>query len=384
MNKKYTVLIVGDVQSIFIYEYIRNILPAEWKVTIANTGAVNRKLPERYKLYYKNKGVEIINCGIVNKKQFHYIRVLYGLLIGPIKTLLIAQKGYDMIHIHFIGWNTRLLYKLKGTGRMLVTVYGSDILRANPKELQRKGRLLKRADIVTIETDEMEKVCVQRFPEQLGYKIGRAGFGSENIEFVWANKNKYTKKECKKINDIPEDKIVAFIGYNGSKAQQHLSVLNELKCLPPDIKDKLYLVFHCSYGMEEAYHEILRQNLKNCGIAGKIDTRYLCDIQLAQLRISADLFLNMQTTDVLSSSMLEFMVGDAIIIQGSWLKYAELEGKVNIEKINQFEELNNSVKKIIENLSAYKKECDKNAEVAYKLLTWESKKSEWENILGMI
>jgi uncharacterized protein with ACT and thioredoxin-like domain len=46
--------------------------------------------------------------------------------------------------------------------------------------------------------------------------------------------------------------------------------------------------------------------------------------EVSQLRIASDIMIQLQTTDMLSASMLEHIYAKNIIITGSWLPYKDL------------------------------------------------------------
>lgn len=370
------ILIIGPANSVFIYEFIKHILKDEQGVAIANVQFNSIKVPDEYIRYYENHNIKIFDCTLKDTKKNHKFNAGKSMIRAIFKTLFYSQKA-DIIHIHSLNWSSILLALLPKTKKIIVTIYGSDLLRASKTRLYLYKPVLKKCQFITMETGYLIESFRRHFVTRYDGKIRQTGFGSEMVDLLYDSKECLDKISAKKGLGIPTDKVSVFIGYNGRSGQQHINTIRQLADLPASVKEKICIFLHCSYGLSGEYHNQLRDEIHNSGIIGIINTDYLRGEGLKELRIAADIFLNMQITDVLSSSLLEFMVARAVIIQGKWLKYYELEDTAEITIIENFTQLNTIIIKYLSNPEEFYKRTEKNIEVAYQLLSWRKKKNGW-------
>lgn len=372
------ILIVGSANSVFIYEYIKNVLLKDGAVVvIANVQYEDYKIPDEFLKFYRENRIEIKQFGLKNSKRFH--RMLAAASILPKSCQLTAiAKRFDLIHIHGMNWSGIFMPHFLKKQRLVTTIYGSDLLRTSSFLHLLWKKLLSKSIYITLETDYLISFFTKVYKGKYQNKIRKIGFGSDHVEMLYHYM--VDKATDKQSLDIPQDKISIFVGYNGSKGQQHIEAIKRLSMLPNIYKDKIYLFLHCSYGLNKEYESALQETLDQSGIAYQINKQYLRGERLISLRNAADIFLNMQITDVLSSSLLEFMMTRTIIIQGTWLEYRELEA-ASIIKINDFSELSDFVIYCVDHRKELFDQVCKNVSIAYELMSWKKKINEWESIL---
>lgn len=370
------ILFVGNKDSFFTYEFIKYVLLGEFAIDIANTGHINLT-ENRFDNFYNCNDIRIKECGTASYKKFHRTRLMLSMLKSFYNHT--RMKSYDIVNIHYLELLEYPYSKLPKNQLLVVTIYGSDILRATSFELSVKKKIFKRANAITIETEYLKNKFIEIYGNEFDKKIVKVGLGSSYIDLMEKTLILLDKNKCKQENGLPVDKKIIFIGYNGSEAQQHLKVLKCIKDLSQEYKKKIFIVCHCSYGLDPEYENKIRKELSESGIDGRLDKRYLMSEELVKFRFCCDIFLNMQTTDVLSSSMLEFMYCGSTIIQGNWLIYEELKNS-HVYIIKRIDDL---AKKLQYVLNSKENSNDKafDKKLAYDLMSWKNKRKEWLELL---
>jgi glycosyltransferase involved in cell wall biosynthesis len=206
-------------------------------------------------------------------------------------------------------------------------------------------------------------------------------YGSEPSKNLINKIKVCSKSEAKAIMNFPLEKKTIYCGYNGHRSQRHLDIINELKKIDNTRKQKYHLVLHCSYGLEEDYHLLIKDALDKSGFSFSLITDFYTLNDLAVFRIACDIFINVQDTDALSATMIESLSSGAIVIVGKWLKYYEIDLIGAFYKsISNFSELSEVMNDIEINWSEYKTLSKNNNKLGEQLLSWDKLSDTWLNL----
>ena len=135
-----------------------------------------------------------------------------------------------------------------------------------------------------------------------------------------------------------------------------------------------------SYGHSDAdYEKRLAETIRTSGFEYKVITDYLSMDDVAKLRIATDVYINAQTTDAFSNSVIECIYAEVQIINASWLHYPEIDMfPLHINEFSEFDEipelLNHPVPE--EKLEWNKKKIREES-------TWGACRNKWEGIYGV-
>jgi hypothetical protein len=210
---------------------------------------------------------------------------------------------------------------------IVVSPWGSDVLRRDKLQLKRLSKLYKDADYVTSFTDSIVgKKILQEFKIDPKKMIGNA-FGSDLVDFINHHKDTITVEESKKRFGL-EGRYVITCGYNMYESQRHLSIVSAIDNVKSSLPDNLTLLFPMTYGNKDAlsgYVESVKEECKKRNLSAVFVTDYLEMEDLFKLRMATDMFVHVQTTDASSGSVKEYILCDKKIVHGSWIKYEELE-----------------------------------------------------------
>lgn len=374
-------LVVGDIGIIFTYEYVTEIALRfpDCKVDILSFAPRRKEYAER------EEKLSALGCNIFYQPQYKLFklnRLLHIFIRLSEAVRYRICKKYDIINIHFPGVDSWAVgrYASEKT-RVITSLYGSDVLRASKRSLDVIEKLLVRSDAVTVANNFIKEQVSKIYSAQFDDKVKIVRYGSNAAVNMQKAIAKYTKAECKEHFGFPKEKITVLCGYNGSRAQRHTEILNELKKLPESLREKIFLVLQCSYGFDYAYNKELSAELAESPFDGVIITDFMQGEILAKFRNSIDIFLNLQPTDVLSATMIEELESGAIIVKGNWLSYPELEERnIYMRSISEMGNLSAEIENIVLNYSEEMKKTVNNKGIC-EILSWEKQFDKWEKII---
>lgn len=291
------------------------------------------------------------------------------------------NRHYDIIHIHYVLPNYYLIIDelRKKCSRLIFTFWGSDFFRAREKDRLKIGQGLSRANVVTFANKSMAEE-VSQYYTQLNLKTAICKFGLKPLDLIQALGS---REESRKALDLPVDVTIITLGYNLSRGQQHIDILNAIdQDLEPALNDQnLLFVIPLTYGQDPSYKNELIERLKSFKYSFEIFDSYMLENDIAHLRNSTDIFVQLQKTDQLSGSMTEHLVAGNIVITGSWLPYQEFaEVGVKLISIDSVNQIGHELNKVLSDRTALKKEFDGNKDHALKLGHWSHTIGSWIEI----
>jgi len=371
------VLMIGNIESIFLYEYITEILCSQpnLQITVLSGSHEGQLLPQ-WKRVLDEQHVNVIYQPKISVKLGKRIHPL--VLFRNFTRYTICEK-FDVIHLYGVSkLSFAVAWFAKANANILVSYYGSELLRSDERSLHLQEILLRRADHITIATEYLRKRFTEIYQGRYLQKLQKLGYGTKNADIMQQALSCSGKADCKKENGLPMDRLCIFCGYNGNPAQRHLEIIRELSTLPEEIRRKIHLVFHCAYALTETYREKLERCLAESGLPGTILTEFKTGAPLARLRMCTDIMLNLQSTDAISASMLECLEAGAVVIKGDWLVYPELEARntylLSIFSMNQ---LASTITDVVERFSYYQQQTKLNRGILRELLSWSAKRDDW-------
>lgn len=352
MKTETKVLIVGDIQGFHIIRlvtHLKRINPA-LKIDIFNISKSSKDYPE---------GIDAFNQVFQPRKYFPdwiykmsflkpFFSRLLDLFISFGKDFRNAK--YDIINIHFISPESFFLmfwYKRKAK-TILSSPWGSDIYRNKPLYEVLVKKVLDWSDVVSAPKIQFRE-DIKRLYKVPESKFVDLGFGADAIDLIIKNSH-LTRNEAKEKINL-SDRYIVTCGYNGLKPQRHPRIIQALSQVKDKLPENLHLLLPMTYGATENYIRDVEQLLKTHQFNYTIIDHFLSDEELVYIRKATDMFIHAQPSDAFSASMQEYMLCDAIIVNGHWTRYPDFE-KFGIPYYlyNSFEELPAAI------LKAYKRE----------------------------
>ena len=369
------IAIFGDSNSIWIKSFVKEVL-----VQISNCEIYifsDRELQVNEDFKYMDN-LKVINCG---KKTFlQKIGLGYISYFFKVTTSVLKLKNFDCFHIHYV--NSRKLFIVnflrRFSKRIIVTFWGSDLLRKNNKEILSYCRYLENVDKITVGSNDMLQFAIQKFPESLLRKTSVVRFGVNGLEPIH-----YLTLDIKEVRDkwnFPNDKLIISIGYNGSVQQNHFSVIEQLTKLSESYKNKLHVIFPMTYGLEQDYLDQVKSSVEKLGCTYTFLLDYMDSEKIAELCFSVDAFVHAQKTDAFSASVQEYLCAGKLLFNPVWIHYDELEdSNVYYVKYESFDELREKVSEFISSglTDEQRKRLSINKQIIYDLSSWNVLRNKW-------
>jgi hypothetical protein len=235
-------------------------------------------------------------------------------------------SDYDAVNIHFLHpIYADLLDKLKMRGRRLVaSIWGSDFLRASESQRAVLRRILAEADVITTNNREIRQKLLAAYPE-VEPRIRIMSYGMRSLSIIDQILQQETQAQTRAALGVDPDRVIVVCGYNATRAQQHMTMIQAIAALPPDLKARLQFIFQATYPDDAAYKDEMAAALDAVGVNYRM-FRDILDLEdICRLRIVSDVALNIQTTDSLSGSIQEHLYAGSALIVGRWLPYEMFE-----------------------------------------------------------
>ena len=301
------------------------------------------------------------------------IFILRNLLYTAV--LKAVQKEYDAIDIHYFS-DTYFKFLSHYKKPYKITTWGSDFYRESKDWLERKRGVYLNAKNIQVETTTVLR-DMTKYEPKLQDIIRVCNFGVDILEEIDQLQSEGNKERLIKC---PEGSFVVTCGYNGTTAQQHLLIFEQIKKLPDTLKKRVYLCVPATYGLTDSYEEMLKEKLKEIGVEYVIIKNRLSETDLAKLRIETDVVINMQTSDSLSSSLLQHLYAGNVLLLGEWLPTDTYNEHGIIYQQVKEKTLTDKLETALKDIVKAKKQCEGNHDKIGAFATWKSVESRQYDI----
>lgn len=342
VKNKMKILLLGSVRDAHLNRFINNLKLADKTDSII---------------------IDVFDIWGVNENNNKYIRNLYSVRLHfksflyniPVLSSLFhfidyrisfrkVSNQYDIVNIHYVtDFSYYILDIMKRrTTKIVITPWGSDIYRIKESDKRKVGKVLKNGYAITYPHDRM-KSDIQKIFSLDSAAFVQMYFGSETIDYLL--NMPYSQIEAKEKLGFAK-KYIIVCGYNRVPEQKHGNIITALAAVKNQIPNNTMLVFPFSYGIcPNNYKNFLVNKLKESGFEYKFFDNYLTDEENALLRMSADMFIHIQTTDANSATIQEFLLTDTVMFNGAWLKYPLLEqhNQIPYIKVDSMEDLSSKI-----------------------------------------
>ncbi len=282
------------------------------------------------------------------KKLTKFGKIIYWIRFNGFLYKKYSYLKGSVVNIQFVNSNYVFLLPFikKIFSKVIISFWGSDLLRQEKKQYLKLRLLSNNADIISFETPEFSRIFKTKIGYKYDAKIKLARFGVSLLSEIDAITDEEIGAFLKKYK-INRSKTVVAVGYNRTEAQQHIPVIDSIIKANID-RNKVFFVFPWTYGIDD--------NEYKKAIVSRVNDKYdyafieekLSNIEVAALRCATDIMIQVQTTDVMSSSMLETLYAQNEIITGKWLPYQDIYNKgVSMNTVNDANEVGETLNNIL-------------------------------------
>jgi len=304
----------------------------------------------------------------------------HGLLL-PIfqhKVILNLAGKYDIIDIQYLGQvYDKIIPCIQSLNRVIkATLWGSDFYRIDNKRIEDLRPLLGMASLIQLPTKRMKQDFVKTFSEHES-KVRIIHYGNTVFEVIKNFDYPGGIMACKKEFGISDDTIILTCGYNGSRGQQHLKILEAIADLDASLKRKIYLLLPMTYGTTANYLGEVKEQIKKLGVPYTIFTKWMNDNDIARLKLITDVAINIQVTDAFSASVQEHIFAGNVFVVGDWLPYDYLEENDIYHIKTNLDDLTEMLSSCLRDLNFHKQMALNNKEKIYSISSWENSIGDW-------
>ncbi len=372
------ILVIGDANSIFVQKYIENVHKNPKDEIVLATHDSSKK---DYNDFYANNNIkveEFVKTGPL--KKIPRIRTLIGAKLWG-KKLKKKYGEFDLIHVHALtihSGNIALGAKSKKTG-MVITIWGSELLRTSKKGLRKLEKYYDAAEVIVVESKKMKEVFSQKYSNTLKEKIKLAYFGDGIKSAIDKINCKYSIASLREEFGINPNNIVVGIGYNRNPAHRHVQVIDEILKMPQEVTKNVTIVLPMNYGPTNVEYLAKLDNriAKFKGKCIKVEN-YLFGEDYAKIICLLDIFVHAQTTDASSATVRECLYANKILLNGAWLHYDYFDD-YNIECVEfEMDNLYEKLLHVLQNIDAYKQKF-KYHDVLEEIMDWNNVAKKWND-----
>ena len=295
-------------------------------------------------------------------------------------------NNYDIINFHSLSPSTlEFIDFIEPDKKVILSFWGSDLFQINGiKNYVGQINALKRADLITLQSYEMELTVLAKFGSVIKAKIVRALFGINDSVFDRLDKIKDAGLDTDflKKYSIPVDKIKVTICYCGNPICNHISIINELEKLNENVKDKIHLMVPMTYGnYSKDYLEEVKSLLHRSKITFTLLEKYLPYEDVLKMRVFSDVMIMMNKSDALSQSVSEFLYAENLLISAAWLPYSPFRLKNIFMYETDFPGLSEMVSNAVKNLQTLENNLKENPQKVKNLTEFSNSWQQWVDML---
>jgi hypothetical protein len=330
----------------------------------------------------QHKGGKKNLAGSLGRKLVRLPKIGFRIKIILLRRVLAHMKGkYDVVNIH----NCDLIYTYLMPSFRAITdnvypmMWGSDFYRASEMQRTQKKAIFDASRYIIFANPVNARDFIAHYQDYREKAIIN-GFGVAKFDSIKEVSEKESIESLKKSFDLPTDKIIVAVGYNGTKGQQHVKLLDEIAQLPADIKSRLFLVLQMTYGFQQDYCNEVEGRAAALGLDYRVLKEFFDDEKTSRLRLAIDVVLNAQITDGFSSSIQEHIFAGNIVVVGDWLPYQPLELAQIFYLRTPLDGFGSKLVSVVEKYDEMKAATQGNSEKIYRLSSWSNRIKSWVSI----
>jgi hypothetical protein len=295
------------------------------------------------------------------------------------------QRDFEILHLHFMSPSMADFVRLiPATKRLLVSIWGSDLLRMAGEETYRQQlQICRRASIITIRSAEMREIFLAKFGRELAPKVRIAKLGSPLIPVIAKSDLSALRREIRCKFQLNHHQLLICLGHNGFRENRQIEVLTALENLSDGLKQRLVFIAPMAYGADTEYAKLCENFAKQRGLQLRVLRELLSEADTVRLRAGSDVMIHVPVSDALSGAMCETIFAGNVVVTGSWLPYGEIRRRgVHFCEIDSFAELPSILEFVTANLEQEKAVVRATRERVRDVLDWNNITGPWVQIFA--
>ena len=325
MKRQYKLLVIGEISSTFIINFVKFLKAENPLVKIYFWGEDS---------HYKVVDDSVFNCfekycifdQSIRTKRIPVLRFLEKIYKcrNNFKSFTRGEH-FDIINIQYIRGRYMFLGDCmrETSSKIVLCPWGSDVLRVGKVEIAMQKMLYNRADFVK----GPEGRFTDRVKSQYGVpeeKLVPIHLGSSLIDYIIEKKKKIDCDQAKNVLGLGNYYIIT-CGYNASSHQNHFYIIDAVYKVKDKLPPNLLLLFPLTYAGNLQYVTSIKKYVCELGIDAVYYEEFLDIQKLFLIRQATDMFVHVQSSDSFSASIREYLLCGKKVVNGGWLRYTDLE-----------------------------------------------------------
>ena len=286
-------------------------------------------------------------------------------------------RRFDLIDFHcFISSRIPLMRACKAKGVTYdITPLGSDILRSSRELLDEQAEGFDGCRYIKAPGNLQEAIS-KAYGGRYDGKMKTVFWGQGDFETIDSVKHGAVQAFRNGLH-LRDGDITVCCGYNAFRAQQHIRILEALATLPEELKRRVSVLLPMTYPSDSAYVAEVKTVADKAGLRHKIFDSYMTAEDVAALRLTSDVVVNMQITDAFSGSLQGHLYAGGVLVIGDWLKYPMLDDIGAYYVTTNFDALAEELRNVLTDLPEYKRRCEDNRDKLAGLTSWRAVTPAW-------
>lgn len=387
------ILIIGDGNSIHIYNFVRVVFSDLAKVSITlldmkSKGQVNKEIYD----FYADNNIEIV----LNNDLAHVIKNNMLRKIPKINTFIYLFKlsrkvkklgKFDYCLIHFVHRTKAALTVINRNQyeRIVPVFWGSDLLRNSKIGTKVFEKLFQISYKIVFNTENMKYQFKKHYGTRFEDKFEVIKFPTLSFDLIDSIENGISKDDLRQNHNYPLDKHIVMCGHAGFKAEQHMELIDAISKCNENVLKNCYFIFPMTYGEEDLIDQqkLVKSMMVKYGIQGKVLCDFLATEEMLKIVMCTDIYINVIKTDAFSGVMQENLYTNSYLIYGKWLNYYEMEAsEIKAQPIDNISDVTSALEYAVTNYELIKLELGINKKLISNISSPKSiKRIWWEKLL---
>lgn len=290
---------------------------------------------------------------------------------------------YDIVdfHAYLPSYNELMRECVKKKVKFDITPWGSDLMRATKEKKQLVQYGFDHCYRLKL-TDNLYDVMGESYGNTYDDKSRIVYFGNSDLPVI----DDLTESEAKAIKyrlyGDTENKKIVVCGYNGIPSQNHFKMLEALSLLNETEKRSVHVVFPMTYGAPQGYMDRIRAKMEDLTVPYTIMDKFLEPKEVASIRRTADIVINVQNTDAMSGSLQDHLYCGNVCIFGEWLNYSPYTNNGIYYIKTRMEDIASHLKDALLHYPEYHSLCLGNHDKIKSLFSWEATIAKQVSVYG--
>lgn len=280
---------------------------------------------------------------------------------------------YDLVDFHAYSpsYNPLMRACVNKKIKYDITCWGSDLMRAKSNRIERLRYGFDNCHRMKM-AGNLHDVLKINYGDVYNEKCRIVYFGNSDLPVIDSLKDSEVKVVKQKLYGITEGNIIVVCGYNGTPSQNHTKMIEALSALNEGEKKDIHVVLPMTYGATKEYISDVRSQIERLSVSYTILDTFLETKEVAAIRKTADIVINVQNTDAIAGSLQDHLYCDNVCIFGEWLNYSPYTNNGIYYIKTSMAGIADHLKDVLHNYEKYQGLTSGNHEKIKSLFSWEA------------